>query len=106
LLGVNNIEVTILFFFAAIATIEQAIFALINPQARWSTLKQAERLMNTEIWKFRCRMDNYSIKNLTAATVIKNMTKFTAELSTKVMSKAKLQESNMMSSNVGGISTR
>jgi len=58
LLGVKNIETTILFFFAAIATIEQAIFALINPHARWSTLKQAERLMNSEIWKFRCRMGN------------------------------------------------
>jgi len=46
------------FFLAAIATVEQAIFALINPHARWSTLKQAERLMNTEIWKFRCRMGN------------------------------------------------
>lgn len=51
-----DLESTILFFLAMIATFEQAMFAYVNPNARWATLKTSERLINTEIWKFRCRM--------------------------------------------------
>lgn len=100
-----DLESTILFFLAMIATFEQAMFAYVNPNARWATLKTSERLINTEIWKFRCRMGDYSIEKFSSSTILRNMTNFTTELSTQTMAKAKLQESNLMGSYSHAIST-
>jgi len=51
-------------------------------------------------------MGDYSIAKLSSSTVIRNMTNFATELSSQTMSKASLQESNLMGSYSQSISTR
>lgn len=34
-----------------------------NPAKKWLTFKSAERQLDSEIWKFRARVDKYSIES-------------------------------------------
>jgi hypothetical protein len=43
-------------------------------------------------------MGDYSFSKLTSSTILPNMTNFTTEMSTNTISKANLQESDLMSS--------
>lgn len=75
-----------------------------EPNLKWGALRSAELSIKTELWKFRCRLGQYSQNNQSLPKVIKNMTDFTNKLSAETLNEAKLTESSLLNSYTPDIS--
>lgn len=72
------------------------LYAWISPNSKWKALKFAERLVESEIWKFRTRVGDYSILKFNTASIVKNLRIFIKNITKDTIQKANLNETLLM----------
>lgn len=68
-----------------------------NPISKWYCLKEAELRLESELWKFRSRIGDYSLENQSTINALDTFRANISEITSTTVTKANLSESEVMS---------